>query len=206
MFYNIESANDYTTVGTIMDIGKTLYVNDRKDWHEWLEANFNTENEIWLIYPAKNSEKPRIQYNDAVEEAICYGWIDSTVKKVDDESFAQRFTPRRQGSKISEMNKERARMLIARKKMTKAGLDAISAVFNPEKDKIAKWEISQDIIKAIKADKQAWANFMKFPEGYKRVRIGYLESQRDHNNELFNKSLKNFIKMTAKNKKFGMIK
>ncbi|MFH1248997.1 MAG: YdeI/OmpD-associated family protein [archaeon] len=189
-----------------MNLGKTLYVTNRDDWRAWLSRNHQKEREIWLVYYKKSSGKPRIHYNDAVEEAICYGWIDSTVKKVDDESFAQRFTPRRHGSKISEMNKERVRILIAGNKMTKKGLDAISAVFNPEKDKVTKWRIAQDIIKAVRADRQAWANFRKFPESYRRVRIGYIESQRSHSNEMFNKSLQNFIKKTAKNKKFGMIK
>ena len=85
-----------------MDIGKTLYIRDRKEWHEWLEANFNTEKEIWLIYPHKDSGKTRIQYNDAVEEALSFGWIDSTVKRYDEHSSAQRFSPRNPASDYSQ--------------------------------------------------------------------------------------------------------
>jgi uncharacterized protein YdeI (YjbR/CyaY-like superfamily) len=64
-----------------MNIGKTLYVNNRDDWRNWLAANFDKEKEIWLILPNKQSDKPALLYNDAVEEALAFGWIDSTVKK-----------------------------------------------------------------------------------------------------------------------------
>jgi uncharacterized protein YdeI (YjbR/CyaY-like superfamily) len=95
-----------------MNIGKTLHVKDRKDWRGWLTANFNTEKEIWLICPAKSSGKLRIQYNDAVEEALSFGWIDSIVKRIDEHSSAQRFSPRNPGSGYSQANKERLKRLI----------------------------------------------------------------------------------------------
>jgi len=113
-----------------MQIGKTLYVWERSDWRKWLSANYNKEKEIWLIFYKKASGKPRISYDDSVEEALCFGWIDSTVKSIDSESFAQRFTPRNPKSSISETNKERVRRLIQQKKMTKAGLDAIAHALN----------------------------------------------------------------------------
>ncbi|HRZ85379.1 MAG TPA: YdeI/OmpD-associated family protein [Candidatus Paceibacterota bacterium] len=186
-----------------MDIGKTIYVTKRKDWHKWLVKNSHKEKEIWLIYYRKDSGKPRILYNDAVEEAICYGWIDSTIKNIDEERFAQRFTPRRANSVLSEMNKERVRRLIKNKKMTPIGLKSISHVFDKDKEEV--FVIASDILEEIKNNKQAWKNFQKFSEGYKRVRIGYIESQRKHSMNAFKKSLQNFIKNTEKNKRFGMI-
>lgn len=188
-----------------MEISKTLYITKRKDWHKWLSKNWNKEKEIWLIYYRKASEKPRILYNDAVDEALCYGWIDSTIKNINKEKFAQRFTPRRANSVLSEMNKERVRRLIKEKRMTSIGLKAISHVFDKNKDKKEPFVIAPDILEEIKTNKQAWENFQKFSEGYKRVRIGYIESQRKHSANSFKKSLQNFIKNTEKNKKFGMI-
>ena len=161
-----------------MNLGKTLYVINRKQWVSWLIKNHDKEKEIWLIYYKKSSNKPRIPYNDAVEEALCYGWIDSIFKGIDEGKFAQRFTPRKPTSTLSEMNKERIRRLIKKNKMTSFGLKAISHVFN--KNKTEKFIIAQDILKALKSNSQAWANFQKFPEGYKRVRVGYIESQRRH--------------------------
>ena len=185
---------------------KTLYVTNRKEWRSWLSKNHKKLDEIWLVYYKKNSGKTRIPYNDAVEEALCYGWIDSTVKGIDQESFAQRFTPRKSKSKLSQMNKERVRELIARKKMTKAGLKAIEHVFDPDKDMDEELIIPPDILKALKSEKEVWKNFQYFPEKYKRIRIGYIEHVRKRNEEEDNKRLNHFIKMTAKNKRVGHVK
>lgn len=182
-----------------MELGKTLYASDRKTWHSWLAKHHKNEKEIWLVYYKKNSEKKSISYNDAVEEALCYGWIDSTVKKIGEESRAQRFTPRRENSQWSEMNKERARRLINAGKMTKAGLAKI-------KDNLdEKFVVSEDILKELKQDSLVWNNFAKFPLSYKRIRIGYLDDSRKRPEE-FKKRLIYFIKMTRQNKQFGMIK
>ena len=185
-----------------MEITKTLYVTNRKDWRKWLKENYDKEKEIWLIYYKKASGKPRIPYNDAVEEALCYGWIDSTVKKIDEKRFAQRFSPRKPSSVLSEMNRQRLRKLISEKKMTQAGLDAVAHVFNSEE----KFVIPEDILKNIKADKQAWENFNNLPESYKRIRIAYIEHSRKRGEKEFKKRLNNFIKLTTKNKRFGYVK
>jgi len=189
-----------------MEIGKTLYVIEREDWRSWLTENHTAEKEIWLIYYRKSTGKARIPYNDAVEEALCYGWIDSQQKGIDEERFAQRFSPRRPGSALSEMNKERIRMLIKEQKMTTAGLEAVAHAFDAAKDREEPFTIAPDILRELKKDRQAWENFLKFPEGYRKVRIGFIESRRRHGEEMFQKSLRHFIRMTAKNKRFGMLK
>ena len=186
-----------------MEIGKTLYVTDRKQWRSWLTKNHNKEKEIWLIYYKKSSGEKRIPYNDAVEEALCYGWIDSIMKGIDEEKFVQRFTPRRSDSMLSELNKERIRLLVKQKKMKSVGLNAIQHIsFDPTKN--IKLKIASDILKSLKEDKKTWENFKKFSESYKRIRVGWIESARTRP-ELFKTRLKYFLKMTAKNKKYGMV-
>ncbi|MDD5162695.1 MAG: YdeI/OmpD-associated family protein [Candidatus ainarchaeum sp.] len=182
-----------------MKLGKTLYVTGRKAWRSWLAKHHATEKEIWLVYYKKHSNKPRIPYNYAVEEALCYGWIDSTVKKIDEERTAQRFTPRRENSPLSEMNKERARRLIRKGKMTRAGLAKIKDNLND------KFVIPNDILKELKQDKLVWKNFGKFSLAYKRIRIGFIEDARKRPEE-FKKRMRYFIKMTGKNKQFGMVR
>jgi uncharacterized protein YdeI (YjbR/CyaY-like superfamily) len=188
-----------------MILGETLYIINRKDWRSWLAKNYDKKKEIWLIYYRKSSGKLRIPYNDAVEEALCYGWIDGIIKGIDDEKFAQRFTPRRPKSSLSEMNRERIHRLMENHKMTSIGLASIEHVFDAN-SKDEKIKIAPDILKELKANKEAEENFQKFSEGYKKVRIGFIESRRRHGEEAFRKSLQNFITMTAKNKKFGMVK
>ena len=186
-----------------MDLGETLYVVDRKEWRSWLAENHNKKKDIWLIYYRKSSGKKRIPYNDAVEEALCYGWIDSILKRIDEERFAQRFSPRRSKSNLSEMNKERIRLLVKQKKMKSVGLTAIQHVsFDPTKN--TELKISPDILKSLKENETIWENFQKFSESYKRIRIEWIEGARTRP-EIFEKRLKYFLKMTAKNKRYGMM-
>jgi len=188
-----------------MEISKSFYAADRKAWRAWLSKNHKRGKEVWLIYYKKSSKKPRIPYNDAVDEALCFGWIDSTVKKMDEEKFAQRFTPRRPTSGLSQMNRERIRKLIADKRMTKAGLDAVAHAFKPEADHDF-FIIPPGILKAIKKNPEAWAHFRKLPKHYVRIRIAYIKSQGRHSRDAFKRSLRHFIKMTAKNKRFGFVR
>jgi uncharacterized protein YdeI (YjbR/CyaY-like superfamily) len=179
-----------------MEITKTLRVTNRKDWRKWLHEHYKTEKEIWLVYPKKETGKPRIAYNDAVEEALCFGWIDSTLKTLDKEHTAQRFSPRKPKSKYSPANKERLRKLVKGHKVIKAVRETLGDILEE------KFEIPKDILKAIKANKLAWKNFQKFSDAYKRIRIGFVEGARKRPAE-FKKRLHYFIKMTEKNKQYG---
>lgn len=179
-----------------MEITKTLYITDRKDWRDWLKKHYKTETEIWLVYPKKATGKPRIEYNDAVEEALCFGWIDSIVKKLDEESTVQRFSPRKPKAKYSQANIERLRDLVAKKKVVKEVAETLGDILNEE------FIIPPDILKAIKANKEAWKNFQTFSDSYIRIRIAFIDGAR-HRPEEFKKRLRYFIEMTEKNKIFG---
>ena len=179
-----------------MEIGETLYVTNRDDWRAWLEKNFDREKEIWLIFPHKSSGKSRISYNDAVEEALCFGWIDSIVKKFDEESSAQRFSPRNPKSSFSQPNKERLRWLVKEKRLHPSMVDLVNKVLQE------KYLFPPDIINAIKTDKEVWKNYQKFSPGYRRIRIAYIDAARKRPEE-FAKRLENFIEKTRQNKQIG---
>jgi uncharacterized protein YdeI (YjbR/CyaY-like superfamily) len=185
-----------------MEITETLYVTNKTDWRKWLQKHHATKKVVWLVYYKKHTGTPRIPYDDAVEEALCFGWIDSTVKRVDDESYVQRFTPRRKKSYVSELNKERIRKMIEQNKMTKAGFAAIEHVLE---DIYANTnvKVALDIKKALEK-KKAWNNFKTFSTPYKKIRIGFIEIARSHP-ELFKTRLNYFVKMTAQNKQYGMV-
>ena len=108
-----------------MDITETLSAVNREEFRAWLQLNHASKSEIWLINFKKATGKPSIPYLEAVEEAICFGWIDSFEKSIDQERYATRFTPRRPKSHWTESNKEKARKLIADGKMTKAGFASL---------------------------------------------------------------------------------
>ena len=175
---------------------KTLYVTDRKKWRAWLRQHYKTEKEIWLVYSKKGSGKARIEYNDAVEEALCFGWIDSIVRTIDEEKFAQRFSPRKPKSPYSSANKERLKSLLKKKKVIKEVRDSLPGLSDE------KFVIPKDILAQIRANKEAWKHFQKFSAAYKRIRIGFIDGARKRPTE-FKKRLAYFIKMTEQNKQFG---
>jgi len=175
---------------------KTIYISDRKKWRQWLRQHYKTQKEIWLVYYKKGSGKPRIEYNDAVEEALCFGWIDSTVRSIDDKRFAQRFSPRKPNSKYSPANQERLRSLLRKKKVIKEVRDTLGDL------SAKRFVVPKDILAEIKSHKEAWKHFQKFSASYKRIRIGFIDGARKRPAE-FKKRLAYFIKMTEKNKQFG---
>jgi uncharacterized protein YdeI (YjbR/CyaY-like superfamily) len=110
-----------------MEIGETLYVTDRDQFRKWLIENHKTRKEIWLVKYKKATKKPSIDYVEAVEEAICFGWIDGFEKGMDAERYAIRFSPRRPKSNWTNTNKDRARRMIAEGRMSPAGRATLPA-------------------------------------------------------------------------------
>jgi len=172
---------------------KKIYVTNRRDWRAWLEKNFNKEKEIWLVFPRKSSGKKRIKYNDAVEEALCFGWIDSIFKSVDENNSTQRFSPRNSKSSYSQANKERIKWLLERNMVHPSMLEKAIEIASE------KYVFPIDIIETIKKDKDAWKNYIILSDSYKRIRIAYIDSARGRPEE-FRKRLTNFIDKTREGK------
>ena len=186
---------------------RLLYITNRKDWRGWLRKNHNSQNEVWLIYYKKHTRKKRILYDDAVEEALCFGWIDSIVKRIDEEKYAQKFTPRKSNSQWSELNKKRAMKMINEKKMTKTGLIKIEKA-----KKNGKWTetvlnrkrfvLTPVMKKEFSANKKAWENFNKLAPSYKKHYIGWISSAKKK--ETRDKRLKEALKNLEQGKKLGI--
>lgn len=179
-----------------MEITQTIYVTNPEEWREWLKAHYKTESEIWLVYYNKATGKPRIEYNDAVEQALCFGWIDSNVKKLDEDRSAQRFSPRKPKSGYSQANIERLRYLVSQGMVIDEVLESLGDVLERE------FVFPADIVDAIRADKQAWENYQSFSESYKRIRVAFIEGARNRPEE-FQKRLNYFIKTACQNKLIG---
>jgi len=179
-----------------MEITRTFYAADRDGWREWLAAHHRTEKEIWLVYPRKATGKPRISYGDAVEEALCFGWIDSTQKTLDDDHTAQRFTPRRPGAAYSQTNQERLRRLVAQGKVLPEVRESLGDLLHQP------FRIAPDILRALKADEQAWSHLRRWPEAYLRIRVAFIEDKRDDPAE-FDKRLRHLIDRSRQGKQYG---
>ena len=180
-----------------MQITKTLYIKTRSEWRNWLTINYKTEKEIWLVFQNKSSGKTGITYEEAVEEALCFGWIDSIVKKNEKHSRVQRFTPRNPKSTYSQLNKERLKRFLRKRKVIAEVRKAIGNLENEE------FIFPKDILSEIKKNKEAWKNYQKFSEAYKRIRIAFIDDSRIRQ-DIFRIRLNYFIKMTAQNKQYGL--
>jgi uncharacterized protein YdeI (YjbR/CyaY-like superfamily) len=176
-----------------MKMENILNIKTRAEWRNWLQLNFNIKKEIWLVYANKSSGEQRIPYNDAVEEALCFGWIDSTIKTLDKDHSIQQFTPRKAKSKYSQPNIERLKWLAENNLIHPAVVATVQEIISHE------FAFPDDILEEIKKDKIAWKNYIQFSESYKRIRIAYIDSARIRPEE-FNKRLKNFIQKTRDNK------
>ena len=176
-----------------MEITDTFYSSDRDEWRAYLEEHFETSAEIWFIFPIGGSGEKSLSYNDAVEEALCFGWIDSVNKRMDEEHCARRFSPRKKGSAYSQPNIERLIWLDSHNMIHPAVREGVLPVIQ------AQFVFPDDIINELKQDEDVWENYQKFSDPYKRIRIAYIEAARNRPEE-FRKRLDSFIEKTRRNK------
>lgn len=167
-----------------------LDIKDRAQFRQWLIENHATERECWVVAKrGKTQPEDALWYLDAVEEALCFGWIDSTLKSVNGEPL-QRFGPRTKSGKWTELNKERCRRLEKLRLMTESGRKACP-------DLNAKFEIMPEIITAFKKTPFAWENFQAMPSLYQRVRIDNIHRVKSKP-ELFDSRLQQLIEASAR--------
>jgi uncharacterized protein YdeI (YjbR/CyaY-like superfamily) len=179
---------------------KTLYVEDRGKWRPWLEANSERTPEVWLLFYKKDAGRPGIAYADAVEEAICFGWIDGKIKNLDEARFARLFTPRKPKSKWSQINIERARTMIREGKMTAAGLK----VFDPGNQTPAlPTKLPAPLEEQFRKRENAWENFTRFPPSYRRMTIGWVASAKQEATQL--RRLQQLIAESSRNQRIRFI-
>ena len=171
---------------------ETYYTSSRSEWREYLANHFETADEIWFVFPMKESGEKSLSYNDAVEEALCFGWIDSTIKHTDPTHRAQRFTPRRKGSPYSRPNIERLIWLNAQGLIHPSVREEILPVIR------AEFVFPPDILAALRQDDAVWQKYLQFSEPYKRIRVAYIEAARKRPEE-FQKRMNNFIEKTRRN-------
>lgn len=175
-----------------MNVTNLVNANNRNELRNWLAINHKIEKECWLLVKrGKPKGDENFWYLDAVEEALCFGWIDSTCKKAEGGYTLQRLSPRSKRSVWTELNKERCRRMEKMGNMTDAGKAVL-----PDMD-LANFNIDEEIVYALKENPIVWRNFKTFPPLYQRVRIDTIQSYKK-NTELFNERLEKLIENTKK--------
>ena len=179
-----------------MDNYNIIKCKTKEEFYNWLKENHDTQEDCY-IECKKGKIKPNsdvFYYIDAVYMALCFGWIDSTLRVINGKRY-QRFSPRRKNSHWSELNKARCKWLIKNKLMDESGFNKL-----PDLDK--EFKIDNSILKLLKKDKEIWKNFNNFPELYKRIRISNIQGMKKKT-EAFNKKLKYFLEETKNNNIYG---
>lgn len=162
----------------ITDEYERVEARDRKKWRAWLKKNHARSPGVWLIFYKKASGKPTVRYDESVEEALCYGWIDSLMKPVDDQRYRQLFTPRKPRSKWSAPNKDRVERMVAAGLMTEVGMEKIRAAKRDGSWATAAASdsliIPPDLRKALSRNRKTRAGFEKMPPGRRRQLLAWI--------------------------------
>jgi uncharacterized protein YdeI (YjbR/CyaY-like superfamily) len=187
---------------------KTLEVRSRQEWRKWLSDNYDSQSEIWLVFRkqhaghAGQAGATSLSYTDAVEEALCYGWIDSLVKRLDDARYARKFTPRKAESKWSTINRRRYADLKSRGLLAAPGLERAPTNRSGDAPRQSASAIPSYIEERLKTDPRAWQYFEQLAPSYRRAYICWIESAKRE--ETKEKRLREALSLLATGKKLGL--
>jgi uncharacterized protein YdeI (YjbR/CyaY-like superfamily) len=187
---------------------KTLTVRSRGEWRRWLAKHHAARDEVWLVYFKKHTGRPTIDYEASVEEALCFGWIDGMLRRLDEDRYARRFTPRRDGSRWSPSNRRRVEVLIASGRMAKPGLERVRAARRdgswdaPDRPQIAK-EIPPELKRALARNRKARLFFESLTPRQRRHFIAWVATAKRP--ETRARRVRRSIELLARGEKLGMV-
>jgi uncharacterized protein YdeI (YjbR/CyaY-like superfamily) len=187
-----------------VEVENPLYVKDRAAWRSWLADNHAKEKGTWLMFYKKGSGQESVKYEEAVEEALCFGWIDSIMKPGSEQFYYQRFTPRKPKSKWSEINKRRAAKMKRAGLMTPAGLEVIDFELDeidPDSPVPPPPDLPENIVRALQAQPPAWENLQAMSPYARRIYSNFLTSAKTP--ETLAKRLDKAIALLKENKKLS---
>lgn len=187
---------------------KKIYVKNRAEWRKWLSENHNKETEVWLVYYKKGTGKSSIEYGGSVEEALCFGWIDSIIKKLDEKKYVRKFTPRRERSKWSLSNKKRVEKMLKKGLMTMYGMQKVEEAKRngswdkPEQTPELKFKMLPEFAEALSKNKKAKETFDNLSATHQKQYIGWIEVAK--RSETRKRRITESIRLLDKGKKLGL--
>ena len=188
-----------------MTLQNTFRATDRESWRLWLAENHASQRVVWVVFAKKHTGERCMSYEESVEEALCYGWIDSIIKRIDDATYARKFTPRTDNENWSETNKRRVAKCIREGRMTEVGLAKIrySNVERPPRPSKPKvLPVPSFMTKTLKTDPKAWKNFNALTPSHQRRYALWVNTAKREETRI--KRLKEAIQLLAQNKKLGL--
>lgn len=187
-----------------MKIARLLTMRDRTRWRAWLAVNHRSVKEVWLVFFKKHTGRAGVGYEDALDEALCFGWIDSLVQRIDDDRYARKFTPRTDTTNWSALNQARLARLIKEGRMTAVGRAKVGAV----KARLPAPRLPKDLapppelLEALRAHPKAWASFQALAPSHRRHYVGWiLIAKKD---ETRRRRIHQAVRLLARNEKLGL--
>jgi uncharacterized protein YdeI (YjbR/CyaY-like superfamily) len=181
---------------------KTLAVRTREAWRRWLSTHHASEAEVWLVFPKRHTGVACLSYEDAVEEALCFGWIDSLIKRLDDARYARKFTPRNANSRWSTINRRRYASLKARGLLAAPGLERPPTGKSGDAPRPVALELPSDLETELQANPRAWQNFERLAPSYKRMYVAWISSAKREETRM--RRLCEAIELLVAGKKLGL--
>jgi uncharacterized protein YdeI (YjbR/CyaY-like superfamily) len=181
---------------------KTFCARSCAQWRAWLAKHHDIEAEVWLVFYKPHTGRPTVAYEDAVDEALCFGWIDSLIKRLDDDRYARKFTPRRAGSKWSALNRSRYARLEAAGRIQPAGLERPPGERTSEAPGAAVAKTPRYIEEALRRSPMAWSHFQGRAPSLRRQYVGWVDSAKRPETRM--RRLQELVRVLAKGQKLGL--
>jgi uncharacterized protein YdeI (YjbR/CyaY-like superfamily) len=181
---------------------KTLDARTPGQWREWLVDHHESESEVWLVFHKRHTGRSSIAYEDAVDEALCFGWVDSLIRRLDDTRYARKFTPRKPHSKWSTANRKRYALLKASGRLTQAGSKRAPTDRSGDAPRPSPSNIPEYIQEALRNRPTAWSYFQTLAPSYRRMYIWWIDSAKQQETKM--RRLQEAICLLAAGKKLGL--
>lgn len=194
-----------------MKMNLTTTAASAAEWRAWLDQHAQTENEVWLIFSKAHTGRPCVSYEDALDEALCVGWIDSIIQKIDEDTYGRKFTPRTNTANWSDVNLRKMARLVREGRMTPAGMEKLgsltqadleAAEAQPKAARTSEVLVPEDIQAGLQASPLAWQNFCGMTPSQRRLYIGWISSAKRR--ETFDKRIQEAIARLELNRPLGL--
>jgi uncharacterized protein YdeI (YjbR/CyaY-like superfamily) len=183
---------------------KTFEARNAAEWRRWLAAHHDSESEVWVVFNKRHTGRASIAYLDALDEALCFGWIDSLVKRLDESRFARKFTPRKPDSKWSDVNRKRYAQLRANGRLMPPGIarQPTARTYAPRPSRSSFSKVPDYIRRALRGQPAAQRFFDGLAPSYRRLYVGWIDSAKQRETKL--RRLAEAIRLLAAGKKLGL--
>jgi uncharacterized protein YdeI (YjbR/CyaY-like superfamily) len=181
---------------------RTLELRTRREWRSWLQRHHDAESEIWLVFPKRHTGERGISDDAAVEEALCFGWIDSLVRRLDDDRYARKFTPRKPESRWSTASRRHYAELEARGQLAPAGRARAPTERSGDAPRPASTQLPPYIEEALKSDTRAWQHFERLLPSQLRLYLAWIDSAR--RDETKARRLREAVRLLAAGRRLGL--